>query len=73
MKKFIYIDTATMDEIPIEADDVQVTTNGELVFLNLKRSTGEISIVVAGVAPGFWVRFWTVGELVETPLQDGND
>ena len=67
MKKYIYVDVATMEEIPIEADDIQVTTNGELVFLNRDRSTGEISIVVAGVAPGFWVRFWIE---IEAPIND---
>ena len=73
MKKYIYVDMATLEERPIEADDAQVTTNGELVFLNLDRRTSENTIVVAGIAPGFWVRFWEVGELIETSLEDGND
>ncbi len=72
MNKYIYVDTATMEERPIEANEVQVSANGELIFLNLGRQTGENTIVVAGVAPGFWVRFWEVGELIET-VQDGND
>ncbi len=51
MKRYIYIDAITMQERPVEADGVQVTTNGELVFLNGDE-------VVASVAPGFWSRFW---------------
>ncbi len=72
MKKYIYVDVATMEEKPIEANEVQVTTNGELLFLNLDRQTGVNNIMVAAVAPGFWVRFWEEGELIEIP-QDGND
>ncbi len=57
MKQYTYIDAITMQEVPIEADGVQVTTNGELVFLNLN-SEKDDNFVVAGVAPGFWSRFW---------------
>lgn len=55
MKRYTYIDAITMEKIPIEAQGAQVTTNGELVFLNRGRDD---DYVVAGVAPGFWSRFW---------------
>lgn len=57
MKRYIYIDVITMQEVPIEAEYAQVTTNGELVFLNAGREI-EDNYVVAGVAPSFWSRFW---------------
>ena len=60
MKRYIYIDAITMQERPIEAGEVQVTTNGELVFLSSNRDNG---YVVAGVAPGFWSRFWEEGDI----------
>lgn len=59
MKRYIYIEALTMEEKSIEAGGVQVTTNGELVFL----TTG--GDIVAAVAPGFWSRFWQEGELVK--------
>ena len=61
MKKYIYVDTLTMQERPIEADGAQVTTNGELIFLssvNALAKTGDDNFVIAAVAPGFWSRFW---------------
>ncbi len=71
MKKYIYVDMLIYDTNEVEAEDVQVTSNGELLFLSSLANSNDH--IVAGIAPGMWMRFWEEGEIPHLPEAKNND